>query len=246
MTVMPRVALVLVVSFLQGEGVVVSAQGSGGAQRTSTPSRTLSFAVPVPSDMKSGDVHEYGLTPVTAGDLVSDTLEVRGLAALVQVVDVGGAVIRTDYFFEDLKPVSRRIGFVAPTAGGHRLQIKGFDRFGLGGLVAPGEPVPVVGTASGSYTLRLENAPVVARMRGVDAPAREDYPSARLRRLTQELQTGRSDALQSFWREVAGKGPLLEEIDGNEREVDVTFLWREIYDTRNVLVLWAGRIDEGT
>jgi hypothetical protein len=132
-TVMPRVALVLAVSFLQGEGVVVSAQGSGGAQRTLTASRTLSFAVPVTSDLKSGDVDEYGLTPVTAGDLVSGTLEVRSLAALVQVVDAGGAVIRTEYFFEDFKPVSRRIGFVAPTAGGYRLQIKGFDRFGGGG-----------------------------------------------------------------------------------------------------------------
>ena len=40
--------------------------------------------------------------------------------------------------------------------------------------------------------------------------------------------------MQAFWHEVAGKGPLVEEIAGNDRDVDVTFLWREIYDTRNV------------
>ncbi len=235
MTVVPRLTLLLAISFLAPQALT-SGQGTRPA---------LSFGVPIASDMKSGEVHEYGLTPVTAGDLVSGTMEVRGLAALVQVLDRGGAVIRTDYFFEDPRPVPRRIGFVAPVAGAYRVQIKGFDRFSWGGQVNPGPRVGVVGTASGSYTLRLENAPVAVRMRGVDIPVREDYPSLRLQRLTQDLQAGRPDALQSFWKEVAGKGPLLEAIAGNERDVDVTFLWREIYDTRNVLVLWAGRMDDG-
>jgi enterochelin esterase-like enzyme len=99
------------------------------------------------------------------------------------------------------------------------------------------------GTASGSYTLRLDNATVAARMRGPEPPAREDYPIARLKRLTEDLRTPKSDALAAFWREVAGKGPLVEEAAGNDRDVDVTFLWREIYETRNVSVIWAN--DEG-
>jgi hypothetical protein len=78
----------------------------------------------------------------------------------------------------------------------------------------------------------------------VEAPAREDYPSARLQRLTQELHGGRSDALESFWREIEGKGPLVEEVAGNDRAIDVTFLWREIYDTRNVLLEWCPRTDD--
>ena len=134
---------------------------------------------------------------------------------------------------------------MAPAAGTYRAQIKAFDRFDVGDQVAPGEPVPVVGTASGSYTLRLDDAAVAVRMHGVDPPVREEYSSARLRRLAQELRTGQGDALPSFWREVAGKGPLVEEIPGNDRDVDVTFLWRETYDVQNVLVLWAGRVDDG-
>jgi len=54
--------------------------------------------------------------------MVSGTLEVRSLASLVHVVDAAGAVIRTEYFLDDPKPVSRRIGFVASKAGAYRLQ----------------------------------------------------------------------------------------------------------------------------
>jgi hypothetical protein len=74
----------------------------------------LSFGVPIAAEMRSGEVNEYAFNAL-AGDLVSGTLEVHGLAVLVQVVDAGGAVVHTDYFFEDVKPVSRRIGFVAPS-----------------------------------------------------------------------------------------------------------------------------------
>lgn len=80
-------------------------------------------------------------------------------------------------------------------------------------------------------------------MRGPEPPTREDYPSARLKRLTEDLRTSKSGALSTFWREVADKGPLVEEVPGNDRDVDVTFIWREIYDTRNVSVIWAN--DEG-
>jgi enterochelin esterase-like enzyme len=203
---------------------------------------TLSFGLPIASEIKSGDVHEYGLSPVMAGDLVSGTLEVRGLAVLVEVLDAGGAIVRTD-FLENPKPVPERIGFVAPMTGIHRLQIKAFDRFEFGPQTAPGEPIPVAGTATGSYSLRLDGATVAARMRGPEPPVREDYPSARLKRLADDLRAPKSDALAAFWREVAAKGPLVEDVPANDGDVDVTFLWREIYDTRNVSVIWAN--DEG-
>jgi enterochelin esterase-like enzyme len=217
----------------------------GALAATSAQTRPLSFSVPITADLQSGQVHEYGFT-AASGDLVSGTLELRGLAAIVQVIDSADAVVRTDYLFESATPVARQIGFVAPVTGSYRVQINAFDRIvSDGNQIVPGDLVPVRGTASGSYTLRLDDAPVAVRMRGVDPPVREDYPSARLRRLTQELGTRHDDALSSFWREVAGKGPLVEEIPGNDRHVDVTFLWRQTYDVKNVLVLWAGRIDDG-
>ena len=99
--------------------------------------------------------------------------------------------------------------------------------------------MPVPGTAAGSYTLRLDAASVAVRMGGQEPAAREDYPSARLKRLALDVQAGRGDALQSFWREVTGKGPIIEEIAGNDRDGDVTFLWRQLYDTRNVRLGWG-------
>jgi enterochelin esterase family protein len=76
-------------------------------------------------------------------------------------------------------------------------------------------------------------------MVGQEPAAREDYPSARLKGLAQAAQAGRGDAVQAFWRDVVGKGPILESIPGNDRDMDVTFLWRQLYDTRNVLLEWG-------
>jgi len=77
------------------------------------------------------------------------------------------------------------------------------------------------------------------RMRDVQVPERQTIQSSRLRQLSADLERGHTAALAEFWREVSGKGPLVETISGNEQDVDVTFLWRETYDTRNVLVYWA-------
>ena len=222
----------------QAQGLTGQAPPPGGG--TSGPARALSFGVPIERDVRSGEVHEYGLT-VAAGDLVSGTIELRSVEALVEVVGGGDVVLESAY---PVPPNPERIGFLAPRSGTYRLRIKAFDRFDAGPQWAPGEHLPVVGTASGSYTLRLDNAPVATRMRGVQPGAREEYPSTRLVRLTRDLQGGQRDALESFWREVAGGGPIVQEIPGNDRDVDVTFLWRGIYDTRNVLLVWCPRTED--
>ena len=97
----------------------------------------------------------------------------------------------------------------------------------------------MTGSATGRYTLRLETASVSARMQGPEPPVREDYSSQRLKRLSEDVKAGRADAVQAFWNEVARKGPLVEEIIGNDRDNDVTFLWRATYDTRNVRLVGA-------
>jgi enterochelin esterase family protein len=99
--------------------------------------------------------------------------------------------------------------------------------------------VPVTGTAAGRYTLRLEAASVSVRMQGPEPPVREDYSSPRVKRLAEDVKAGRAGAVQAFWQEAEGKGPLVEDIAGNDRDADVTFLWRAIYDTRNVRLMGA-------
>jgi enterochelin esterase-like enzyme len=227
----PLVSVLVLLAIAPG-----ATQQSLPADRSSAGVRTpLAFATPLTRDARSGEVHEYRWT-ATGGDLVSGTVTMRGVAALVQVTDGTGRSVKSGY----VNPSgTARLGFVPATTGEHVLQVRVVDRFTSGPQVSPGEPVPVVGTASGSYTLQLDVAAVTARMSGVETAAREDYPSARLRRLAEDLLQGRSDAVQSFWREIDGKGPILEPVTGNDRDVDVTFLWRQRYDTRNVLLVWG-------
>ncbi len=214
-------------------GILVHAQGVTG--QAPPP---LSFGVPIERAVRSGEVHEYGFT-AGAGDLISGTLTLPALAALVEIVGNTGQIIQTTYRFEDDGSSPLRLGFVAPAAGVYRLRIKAFDRFDGGGQIIASEPVPVTGTAAGRYTLRLERASVSTRMQGPEPPVREDYSSPRLKRLAEDVKTGRVGAVQTFWQEVADKGPLVEDIAGNDRDADVTFLWRETYDTRNVRLMRA-------
>lgn len=203
----------------------------------------LTLGTAVENGIRSGDVHTYSLS-AGAGDLVSGTLDVKGpLAGTVAFVAASGAVVDTLYF-EGASKTPIRLGFVAPVSGTYSVQLRAADRFGSGPQWALGAPVPVVGTASGGYVLRLDAEPVASRMREVQPPAAEGPPGSRLTRLVSDLQNGSRDALESFWREVQGVGPIVQDVPGNSREVDVTFVWRAIYDTRNVLLVWCPRTEE--
>lgn len=82
----------------------------------------------------------------------------------------------------------------------------------------------------------LEKLAIAARMRDVSVTPKEVSTSERIRQLSRDVQQGRRDAVTQFWREVAGKGPLVESVQGNDQDLLVTFLWRAIYETHNVLV----------
>ncbi|MEK6322427.1 MAG: enterochelin esterase [Acidobacteriota bacterium] len=69
---------------------------------------------------------------------------------------------------------------------------------------------------------------------------KQEPVSPRLSALRQELETGNRAALEQLWQEVASQGtPLVEPIQGDDRNVLVTFLWRAKEETKNVLV-WPG------
>lgn len=204
---------------------------------------SIVFGTPIERELRSGDEREDTLL-AEAGDLVSGTMEIRQVAAVVDILDPAGTVIHSDYFFSNT-PTPRRIGLITPASGTYHVRIRAFDRFEGGPQWHLGELVAVSGTASGSYKLALEKTPVAARMRNTASAAREMYSSARLQRLSKDLTAGSSrTSIDAFWREVTGKGPLVEEIPDNDRDVAVTFLWREIYDTRNVLLTWCPRTDD--
>ncbi len=64
--------------------------------------------------------------------------------------------------------------------------------------------------------------------------------SPRITALQQLLLSGNTAALPAFWQEITQQGtPLIEAIEGDDKHVLVTFLWRDKGDTRNV-VIWGG------
>jgi hypothetical protein len=61
--------------------------------------------------------------------------------------------------------------------------------------------------------------------------------------LARNVQTGHADAVSRFWSDgVARGGPIVEPMPqaspGSNVDLLVTFLWRETYETHNVLLLW--------
>ncbi|GAA3756931.1 enterochelin esterase [Salinactinospora qingdaonensis] len=70
--------------------------------------------------------------------------------------------------------------------------------------------------------------------------------SPRVARVAAEVEAGNRDALDKFWQEVAESGsPLMEQVDDDDSQTLVTFLWRDPGDTENVVVLFFSAPSNG-
>lgn len=76
-----------------------------------------------------------------------------------------------------------------------------------------------------------------------ETPLNTPLVSPLLAVLKKNLDSGKREALESFWDDVEARGtPLIEAIPGDETHMWVTFLWRAQEETTNVLVAsWFGR-----
>ena len=69
--------------------------------------------------------------------------------------------------------------------------------------------------------------------------SQETLASPRLAALQKQLEAANRAALENFWQEVTKQGaPLVEPIEGESRNVWLTFLWRAKEETKNV-VIWS-------
>ncbi len=64
----------------------------------------------------------------------------------------------------------------------------------------------------------------------------EGFDSPRLGALAKDLKAGDRGALDRFWKEMKGKAPLIEPIEGNPRSSWITFVWRGDSKTRRMNV----------
>ena len=170
-------------------------------------------------DVMPGETREYRIV-AAAGDVVIATLELHDVRGVVEVRGPADKTLRTMGADDEPLTGEQRVGFVAPGSGEYRIALKALPSQGR------------------SLVVRLHTIAVPVRMIGVLVQPKVVSVSDRLTRLSRDLERGDSGALDRFWQEVDGKGPIVEPIKGESDEVLATFLWREIYETKNVLLVW--------
>jgi enterochelin esterase family protein len=173
---------------------------------------------------------------VRAGDVTAGTITLSAGGPLAaEVLDASNASVA---LVEIDEPGTTDLAFVARTAG----------RFS----------VRIVGTTAvaSRFFLNTTTESPASRMAGVHVAPTVRYRSERIDQLAADVQAGKPDALSTFWSEAASRGgPLVEPFSptgrggaraggagrgrsaGENDDVLVTFLWREIYDTYNVAVI---------
>ena len=102
---------------------------------------------------------------------------------------------------------------------------------------------------AGSYSLKVENPGdqsatyelgigevVSLDERLKPQPWTDPYPTKRIQALRDQIAKGQTNT-DAFWKQAAAEGtPLTEPVGADGKSLLVTFLWRSIHDTRNVLV----------
>jgi hypothetical protein len=177
----------------------------------------------VQGDLAPGVAQIYTLR-ANAGDVISGTLEMKDKGATppftVALYDDSNSKVKEEGFYGSPLP----IGFVTSKSGAYQIRITAKSLTG------------------GSYTLRTKTQTPAEWMAGA-APVTPTvrFRSARIDQLAKDVSAGQVGAVERFWSEAEARGtPLLETVDSDDRYVLATFLWKEIYETHNVLVALPG------
>ena len=176
------------------------------------------------TELEAGKAHDgtltaartdsYSLT-LKAGDLAETNVVTHGSKLIISVYGPSGGKVR-GFRFEG---PGRKIQFIADDPGGYRLEV-GLDP----------------ATKEGPYTITLTRIIALANRM---APVGDKYQSPRIKALRTALDQGQANAVDTFWKEIKEKGaPLIEPLEGNEKEMLVTFLWQGNANTKNARIIW--------
>jgi len=183
----------------------------------SVPGEKLEIGKPMGHEFSAGDVAEY-LVTLREGEYCEGKIEQKGGAVSMLAYNPDGSRVRG---YPGPPTGTRTFGLVAPTTGTYAIVLYGPSK-----------------DSATSYEIRIE------KVLGVDARMAipSDAPkltSPRMEALKKDVAAGKQGAVAAFWDEVAAKGtPLAEPIEGNDKDLAVTFLWRAKGETRNVFVMW--------
>jgi enterochelin esterase-like enzyme len=176
------------------------------------------------TELQAGKTHDGLLTAartdsysliLKAGDLAETNVVTHGSKLIITIYGPSRSKVRGFRF----DGPGRKIQFIADDPGGYRLEVA------LDATIK-----------EGSYTITLTR--IIALADRI-APVGDKYQSPRIKAFRTALDQGQANAVESFWQDVKAKGtPLIEPLEGNEKEMLVTFLWQGNANTKNVTVLW--------
>jgi len=173
---------------------------------------SLKINEPVDHDLTAGSSPRYEIR-LNADDYVAGSIEQHGKVDMAVLLPDGSLLRRFPGGPNDEK---RMFGFIAETAGTYRLEL----------TTTADQPA--------WYRIRLnEMLSLNERLR----PTPEHYASHRIAALTKQIASG-NIGTEAFWKEIAATGtPLVEPVENDPKHQLVTFLWRAVTETRNVLVV---------
>ena len=172
----------------------------------------------VKADLMPNQPRTYRLS-ANAGDLLSGSLEFADTAAnavvTLKLSNDNGTRLRDE---TASGPTIARIAWNIPTTGTYRLTI--------------------TTSVGATIVLRTQVRSPGQRLSGVAAVTPTiAHKSPRISELHAAISSGDKQAVERFWKQVREQGaPLVESIVDSRDELLVTFLWKQTYDTRNVLV----------
>jgi len=152
--------------------------------------------------------------PLKDGDFFTLSLDLQGGVSLLVLYPDGSVLRRSAASLPDGK---RQFTFPAEGAGSYTLKL----------------------SASAEHPAKVEV--VLDKVLSLEErlkPERQSdpYPSPRIQALRGEIAAGNST--EAFWKEIAARGtPLVEPFGSDGKYKLVTFLWRELHETKNVVVL---------
>lgn len=175
-----------------------------------------SFPPTVSGQLSVANPAKFSVT-MAAGDVLSGKLDVNSDTD-VSVMSIDRAAGEKIKVFS-LDKGSNDVGFTATTSAIYHIEISTTSKTAV------------------AYTLALKRTKPGDRTMGRDVRhVNQHYQSARIVRLSSDVKAGVPRAVETFWTEMAAvRGPLIEAAADDQHSL-VTFLWRQTFDTRNVLL----------
>jgi enterochelin esterase-like enzyme len=199
--------------------VVIAAGCSSGSQPQAPPKPTvprLERAQPVAKTIKTGEAQRYRIK-LPAAHVAKGTVVQQGIDVELITYDPAGKKLAS---FDSPNGDQGPEPFVIEStrAGLYTLEVKPFELPAQGSAAPPPKPI------TGKYEARLDD--VITADAFAEDKAKARIASPRMLELWRAVRKQRKDVVEKFFKDLAGKAPIVEPYPGDPKDVMVTFVLR--------------------